>query len=226
MIMESAIREARQKIVEIGALMFERQLTDAGGGNISARVGDLVCISPRYSGQQHRWRLHPEQVLVVDRTGKKQMGEGDLSREAKVHLKLHNTFPDVGTAVIHAHALYVLVFAAMNRPIPPVLEQTLKFGEIPVVDYAPAHSEDLANNIANALRGQESRISKQAAGAIAPWHGLFVMGRDLDMAFDAVERINTNAQIVLMAQQFLGTNDLLAAERAALNAAMAKYQKD
>lgn len=226
MIMDSAIREARQKIVEIGALMFERQLTDAGGGNISARVGDLVCISPRYSGQQHQWRLHPEQVLVVDRTGKKKAGEGDLSREAKVHLKLHNTFTDVGTAVIHAHALYVLVFAAMNRPIPPVLEQTLKFGEIPVVEYAPAHSEDLANNIANALRGQESRISKQAAGAIAPWHGLFVMGKDLDMAFDAVERINSNAQIVLMAQQFLGTNDLLAAERAALAAAMAKYQKD
>lgn len=223
--MDTAIEQARAQIAEIGALMYERQLTDAGGGNISVRVGDVVCLSPRYSGQRKRWQLRPEDVLVVDRAGKKLEGAGDLSRETKVHLKLHNTYADAGTAVIHAHAQYILVFAAMNRPIPPVLEQTVKFGEIQVVDYAPAHSQDLADNIANALKGQESRISKQAAGAIAPWHGLFLMGKDLDMAYDAVERINTNAQIVLMAQQYLGTQDWLAAERAALAAAMGKYEK-
>ena len=30
------------------------------------------------------------------------------------------------------------------------------------------------------------RIRKQAAGVIARWHGLFVLGKDLDAAFDAV----------------------------------------
>jgi L-fuculose-phosphate aldolase len=222
--MDTAIQKVRFQIAEIGALMYERQLTDAGGGNISVRVGDVICLSPRYSGQRHRWQLDVHQILVIDRAGNKLDGEGDLSRETKVHLKLHNTYPDAGTAVIHAHTQYVLVFAAMNRPIPPVLEQTVKFGEIPVVDYAPAHSQDLADHIAGALKGQEARIRKQAAAAIAPWHGLFVMGKDLDMAYDAVERINTNAQILLLGQQYLGTNDYLAAERAALAAAMGKYE--
>jgi L-fuculose-phosphate aldolase len=205
--------------------MYDRRLTDAGGGNISVRVGDVICISSRYCGQRHRWQIRPEQVLVVDMSGKKLEGEGDISREAKVHLKLHNTYTDAGTSVIHAHAQYVLVFCALNRPMPMVLEQTLKFGEIPVVDFAPAHSDDLANNIAGALRGQEGRITKQAAAAIAPWHGLFVMGKDLDMAYDAVERINTNAQLLLLGQQFLGTNDLLAEQRAALAAALGRYEK-
>jgi L-fuculose-phosphate aldolase len=200
--MDSTIMETRAQIARIGALMFERHLTDAGGGNISARVDNVVCMSPRYSGQRRRWQLQPEDVLVVDLQGNKLEGAGDLTRETKVHLKLHNEFGDAGTAVIHAHAQNVLVFCALSRPIPPVLEQTLKFGEIQVVGYAPAHSQVLADNVAEALRSQQDRIRKQAAAVIAPWHGLFLMGKDLDFAYDAVERIDTNAYIVLMAERY------------------------
>lgn len=222
--MDTKIMETRARIAELGALMFDRQLLDAGGGNLSARVGDVVCLSPRYSGQLHRWRLKPEQVLVVDLKGNKLDGNGDISREAKAHLTLHNTFADAGAAVMHTHSRNVLVFCAMARPMPPVLEQTLKFGEIPVVDYAPAHSQQLADNIANALRGQEDRIRKQAAAAIAPWHGLFVMAKDLDFAFDAVERIDNNAYILLMSQLFC-LPDALEEQRTALAQAVAAFKK-
>jgi L-fuculose-phosphate aldolase len=220
--MDSKIMETRAHIARIGALMYDRHLTDAAGGNISARVGDVVCISPRYSGQRHRWQLKPEQVLVVDLQGNKLEGDGDLSRESKVHLKLLNEFADVGTSVIHAHSRNSLVFCAMSRPIPPVLEQTLKFGDIQVVDYAPAHSQELADNIANAMRGQEDRIRKQAAGVIAPWHGMFVLGKDLDMTYDAVERIDTNAYIVLMSQLF-ALPDVLEEQRTLLADTVAAY---
>lgn len=190
--------ETRTQITRIGRLLFERHLTDSAGGNISVRVGDQVCITPRYSGQSRQWQLNPEDVLVVDLEGNVIEGEGQLSRESKVHLKLHNEFRDAGTAVIHAHARNLLVFAAMARPMPPVLEANLKFGEVLVVDFAPAHSARLADNVASALRGQEARIKKQAAGVIAPWHGLFLMGKDLNAAFDAVERFDTNAYCILM----------------------------
>ena len=33
---------------------------------------------------------------------------------------------------------------------------------------------------------------------IAPWHGLFVVGKDIDAAFDLTERIDTNAYCILM----------------------------
>jgi len=216
--------DTRAHIARIGALLFERHLTDAGGGNISVRIGDVVCITPRYSGQRYRWQLRPEQVLVVDLQGNKLDGDGDLSRESKAHLTLLNEFADVGTAVIHGHSRNILVFAANSRPIPPVLEQTLKFGEIQVVSYAPAHSQELADNLANALRGQEDRIRKQAAGVIAPWHGVFVLGKDLDMAFDAVERIDTNAYILLMSQLF-ALPDVLEEQRMLLADAVAAYAK-
>jgi L-fuculose-phosphate aldolase len=47
-------------------MLFDRQLTDAAGGNISARIGNRICITPRYAGQQRQWRIDPGDVLVAD----------------------------------------------------------------------------------------------------------------------------------------------------------------
>lgn len=215
--MDKQIEEMRAKICYFGAMLFDRHLTDSCGGNISARVGDLICISARYSGQRHQWQLKPENVLVVDKTGSILDGKGDLSRESKVHLTLYSEFGDAGTAVIHAHARNVLVFAALARPMPPVLEANLKFGEVPVIEYEPAHSAKLAENVVNALRGNQDRIRKHAAGVIAPWHGIFLMGKDLDCAFDAVERFDTNAYCIIMGQM-LASPEVLAKQQAALAA--------
>jgi L-fuculose-phosphate aldolase len=217
-----AVSEMRAKICQFAAMLYERRLFDVAGGNISARVDDVVCLTSKFSGSKRQWQIKPEHVLVVDLNANILDGNGEISREAKVHLKLHNEFGEHGTGVIHAHARNLLVFAAMNRSLPPVLEATQKFGEIPVVDYAPAHTSQLAENIANAIRGQESRIRKQAAAAIAPWHGLFVMGKDIDATFDAVERIDNNAYIIMMAQM-LGISDMMAEQRRALEDAMAKF---
>lgn len=222
---ESAVSDMRVKLTKLGALLFDRHLTDAAGGNISARVGDVVCISPRYAGSQHQWQLQPEQILVVDLDGNILDGNGELSRESKVHLKLHRELGHVGTGVIHAHARNVLVFAALCRPMPPVLEANLKFGEIPVTPYAPAHGAGLADNVFAAIQPQEARIRKQAAAAIASYHGLFVMGKDIDAAFDAVERIDENAYVTIMSQ-LMGQGDVLAERREDLKAAAIRFGKE
>ncbi len=220
---DTAVQQMRARVAELGRLMFDRHLTDAAGGNISARVGDVVCMSPRFSGSRRQWHLSPDDVLVVDLEGNVLEGTGGTSRESNVHFKLHREFGAYGTGVIHAHARNVLVFAAMGLSMPPVLEANLKFGEVKCIEYAPAHSQELAELVAAALRGQESRIVKQAAGVIAPWHGIFLIGKDIEAAFDAVERFDTNAYCILMSQQALGGRDLLAEQRAALDAAVARW---
>jgi L-fuculose-phosphate aldolase len=194
------ISETRRKIAETGKLVFGRHLTDAAGGNISVRVGDKVCITPRYSGSKRHWQLEPNQVLISDLDGNKFEGDGDISREAKVHYRLYKEFPD-GTAVLHSHPRHVMVFVASGQPIEPIFEATLKFGTIPVVNkFAPAHSEKLADFIAEAMQGKDEAIRKYAVAVMAPWHGLFVIGKDLDAAFDLTERIDTNAYAILMSR--------------------------
>ncbi|HLF75126.1 MAG TPA: ribose 5-phosphate isomerase B [Anaerolineales bacterium] len=190
------LSQTRMKIAETGRLVFARHLTDAAGGNISVRVGDLVCITPRYSGSRRHWQLQPEQVLVSDLSGNRLEGDGEISREAKVHFRLYQEFPDAA-CVLHSHARNVMPFVAAGQPIEPVLEATLKFGTIPVTRFAPAHSERLADAIVEMVRGKDEYIRKYAAAVIAPWHGLFVVGRDIDAAFDLTERIDTNAYCIL-----------------------------
>lgn len=216
--------KTRAHVAYIGNLLFQRHLLDLAGGNISARVDDLLCISPRYSGPRYHWELRAEDVMVVRLDGTIVEGKGELSRESKVHLKLHKEFGAYGTGVIHAHSRNVLVFASMAKPIPPVLEATRKFGTIPVVSYATAHSADLSENVAGAIRGNEQRISKHAAAALAPYHGLFLMGKDLDAAADAVERIDTNCYCILMGQT-LGASENFTAEREQMEADIHAFEE-
>jgi L-fuculose-phosphate aldolase len=220
---QDAIAEMRATIAETGARLFARHLLDLAGGNLSARVGEVICISPRYSGLRYHWALKPEDVMVVTPDGDILIGHGELSRESKVHLKLHREFAAHGGAVIHAHARNLMVFAAMARPIPPVLEATRKFGEIKVVEFAPSHTADLSEQIVDGIRGQEARIQKHAAGVIAPYHGLFCMGRDLDLTADAVERLDTNAYCILMGGLLTGgaSADV---QREGMEAAVAAYE--
>ncbi len=215
----------RQKIAQIGALMFARKLTDINGGNISVRVGDKVCMTPKGAGQEFRWQLDPEQVLILDMQGNKLEGVGEVSRESPAHLTLLNEFP-VGTAVVHAHAQNVLVFCAARQPIPPVLEGTLRLGTIPLCEYAPggSHSQQLAENIAAKMRGQEEKIEELAAAVLAPWHGLFVLGKTLDIALDVAERIEWNAYCILHAQALKANAGLMDEEVELIRKTASSYE--
>ncbi|MBN1374523.1 MAG: class II aldolase/adducin family protein [Dehalococcoidia bacterium] len=202
----SSVNEARALIARVGKLMLDRNLTDLAGGNISVRVDDRIVMSPSYAGTHKFWQLEPEEVLVLDLKGHLMEGSGKISREFPTHIKLLNSFYPQGQAVIHAHARNVMVFCAVNLPIPPVLEYTYKFGEIKLAEYARGgiHGEQLAENVCKALAGQESIISRQAAAVLVPWHGLFAIGKDLLSTLDAVERIEVNARSILYAHLLPG----------------------
>jgi L-fuculose-phosphate aldolase len=207
----ATLDEARELIAQVGRIMLERNLTDLAGGNISVRIEDKIAMSPSYAGSRTFWRLKPEKVLVLDLQGNLLEGEGKVSREAPTHLKLLNEFYPQGQAVIHAHARNIMVFCATRQAIPPVLEYAYKFGEIKLAEYARGgvHNEQLAENVYQALSGQEGRMAKQAAAVMVPWHGLFAMGKDLYSVLDAVERIEVNARCILYGKMLLNDEDKL-----------------
>src|SRR5215216_1221570 len=88
----TAVEETRAKIARLSGMLFDRHLTDAAGGNVSARVGDVVCFSPSYAGSKRQWQLQPEDIQVVDMDGNILEGAGKLTREANVHFTLHREF--------------------------------------------------------------------------------------------------------------------------------------
>ncbi len=50
------------------------------------------------------------------------------------------------------------------------------------------------------MHGQEESLRKQAIAVIAPAHGLFTLGKSLEAAFDATERIEGEAYSILMSR--------------------------
>lgn len=190
------LHKMRGHLAKIARRMFERKLTDMAGGNLSARVGEKILISPRYAGSRKHWQLEPEDFVEGDIQDDKILSDPHLSREGKAHLAIYRNLPNVN-GVIHAHPFHILPFAALSRPIPPVLEDTQKFGTVPIAPYAPAHSAKLAENVVAILKGQEKALQAQAAAVILPTHGIIVAGKDIFAAIDALERIDWNAWCIL-----------------------------
>ncbi|HNN13054.1 MAG TPA: class II aldolase/adducin family protein [Anaerolineales bacterium] len=199
--MSNDILEMRKAIAEIGAVMYERFLTDAAGGNVSVRMGDVILMTPRYAGSKWHWNLKPENILILDLEANKIEGEGEVSREVRVHKDLLNRFYPDGTAVVHGHARNTLVFCAVEKPIPSMLYSTDKFGkEVGFVPDAPAHTQDLAVHVCAAMEGQLDRVKKQAAVVLAPRHGIFAFAKDLESGYDAIDRVENSAYCALMAK--------------------------
>ncbi|MBN1991231.1 MAG: class II aldolase/adducin family protein [Anaerolineae bacterium] len=190
-----------EQIIYAGRLLFERKLLDMAGGNISARHGDTIYVTARYSGSQRHWQNRPEDILAGSVHNDELLSRPEFSREGKAHLAIYRHFPMV-KGIIHAHPFHILPFCAAGRPIEPVLEQTQKFGLVKVIEGAPAHTQVLADNIVAALKGQEEVINQQAAAVLMPRHGIMVAGKNLLAAVDALERLDWNAYCI-MAQKLL-----------------------
>ena len=75
--------------------MFERRLADMAGGNVSAREGNKIYISPRYSGSRHHWQLYPEDIISGHVNSDELLNNPKFSREGKTHLAVYRNFPEV-----------------------------------------------------------------------------------------------------------------------------------
>ena len=193
------MEDPRTHLIRIAKLAFDRRLLDAAGGNITTRFGDRVYMSRSYAGGRHQWDLRPDDVLVLDLDGNILAGEGEFSREGAVHMACYRAFPDAG-CVFHAHALNVMPFVSRGVPIPPMSEQTDKYGPIGFCKWAATHTPELADNVVEALRPLAHELKKHPIATLIPRHGIFVVATDLNNAFDTLERIDRNAYIAMMAQ--------------------------
>jgi len=189
--------DIREQIVEIGQLMYRRRLTDSAGGNISVQAAGRIFATPRYTGSKYGWHLTPDQVLAIDPDHIPPEQAGHISREIRVHLAIYREFP-LAIAVIHAHPRYVMPFATLGKPIPPIWEGTQKFGTIGLVPELPAHSPELAEAVVEELRPRADALTKHGIAVLIPKHGIVVAGRDLGDAYDTLERISGNAECILL----------------------------
>ncbi|OQA20994.1 MAG: L-ribulose-5-phosphate 4-epimerase SgbE [Actinobacteria bacterium ADurb.Bin346] len=203
------IKNIRASICKIGKLLYERDLTDSSGGNISVRDGNLIYINPRRAGHDFQWELEEDQIIVTDLCKVPIIGEVDMiSREAATHYYIYQNFPDV-CSVIHGHPFYMMAFGAAHMDIPAVSEGTRAvIGTQPITnipEVVPGSIEQAEEIVKNFNKRREIDPGCPLICNI-PFHGAFAAGNNINDAFLFTEVANNCAKILIYRQMMFGND--------------------
>lgn len=181
--------EARKSLVEYGKKLIESNMVGGTAGNLSVRINEeLFAITP--SGMPYD-KLEPEDIPILDMTGRTVEGNRRPSIEFKLHLEIYKNFPEI-QAVVHAHPIYCGVLSILRLPLPALNETMLLYTmHVPVSEYANSGTEELAQNVVAAM--------KQSKAVIMANHGLVCAGTSLKEAFNMCETIERCAMMYVLA---------------------------
>lgn len=191
----------RKQLCEVARIMFDRNLTNAAGGNISMRIDEkYILMTPTLMSQRKFCRLKPEEILVLDYNLNKIEGEGNITRESNMHLGILKEAP-LAKAVIHAHPKYAMVFACLGIEMPIYYEACEKLEEIITLPYAQACSVELADKVTEYIKRRKDELEDHGLVALLRNHGIIVVETDLYKAYDLLERVETNAYVSLQVKK-------------------------
>jgi L-fuculose-phosphate aldolase len=182
----------KQEICEIGRRIYERGLVAAFEGNISARLGaDRVLCTPSLLC---KGLLKPEDLCVVDMSGKQLSGERKRSSEIFLHLAVYRERSDVA-AVIHTHAPHAVAFAITHTNVPQCVtaEVEVFLGEVPLAPYATPGTPELGESIVPFVR--------DANVVLLSNHGVVSWGKSLEEALHATEILDAYCHTLILARQ-------------------------
>ncbi|MEM3678162.1 MAG: class II aldolase/adducin family protein [Candidatus Bathyarchaeia archaeon] len=196
--------ELRDKIVEVSRRLYLRGLVAGAGGNVSAAIRDegVVLITP--SGLCKGY-LKPEDIVKVDFSGRVLEGALKPTSELSSHLGIYRVRGDVN-AIVHAHPPVSTGFACAGSPMDYTVypEIIAMIGEIRFVGYETPTTRELAEKIAENIRGVEALLLEN--------HGIITVGSNLEQAYQRAELLEDFAKITLVAKLLGGPKRLPDAE--------------
>ena len=110
------LQAVRAAVITAALRLLDAGLVRGTSGNVSARDGDLVAVTP--TGVDYR-RLDAASVPVVGLDGRVVDGRLAPSSELPLHLAVYRARPDVG-AVVHTHSTFATTFAVLGEELPAV----------------------------------------------------------------------------------------------------------
>jgi len=166
------LEDERKQIAAASRRLASERLVLGTAGNVSARRGDLVAITP--SGAQLE-SLEHEQVTVVDLEGRIVAGEFEPSSELGLHLGVYRRYE--ATAVVHTHAPMATALSCVLEELPCVHYQMLLLGgTVRVARYETFGTPELAQSVLEALEGRTAALMAN--------HGAIAYGASVESAVE------------------------------------------
>ena len=166
---------SRELVVAVCRTLLERGYLKATEGNVSVRVPgeDAYAITP---SSYDYGKMEPGDICVLGLEGRHILGVKKASIESSMHAAVYERRDDV-SVIIHTHQPYASALALMERPIPALFDEQVRYlgRSVELVPYAPSGTGFLKKNVAR-------RIDSGANAFILENHGVLVLGGDAEQA--------------------------------------------
>jgi L-fuculose-phosphate aldolase len=187
----------RSDIVEACQVMAAKGLVTGTAGNVSARDGSLVAVTPsgvRYSD------LTAEDVGLHLLDGTPVEAPRKPTSELPLHLAVYEAFPGA-QAIVHTHSAAATAVSTLTEKLPAIHYYVAMFGgPVRVAPYATYGTSELADGVVRALDGR--------TGCLMGHHGAVVTGPDVKTALERAEYLEWLCDVYLRASA-AGTPRLL-----------------
>lgn len=178
--------ELRKAIIAKAQFMNASGLNQGTSGNISARLGGEMLITPSATPYED---LKPQMIAAMALDDPDGAWRGPLkpSTEWRFHRDILNARPDVG-AVVHTHSTYATTLSILRRDIPACHYMIAAFGgaDVRCSGYARYGTARLSELVLEALTGRE--------GCLLANHGMIALGETLDKAMWRAVELETIAR--------------------------------
>lgn len=192
-----SIERAWGAVVAIARRTATEGLVVGTSGNVSARVGGTVLVTP--SGVPYD-RLRPEDLTGVDLEGNQILGTMAPTSELPLHLAVYRNTD--AAAVVHTHAVHATAVSTLVGEVPAVhYAAAMLGGPVRVAAYARYGTEELAENMLTALRDR--------TGCLLGNHGTVTYGDTLDEAYDRTAQLEWLCHLWLTASSVPGRTPAL-----------------
>jgi L-fuculose-phosphate aldolase len=139
----------RTAVVEVAREMLRRGLVSGTSGNVSARDGDKVVITParlRYE------EMTEDDLVALGPGGEPIGGDREPSSERRVHLAIYAARPDAG-AIVHTHSVHATAWSFLGEPLDTGTEEleAAVGGAVLTSRFAPTGTDEIAEEAVKAL---------------------------------------------------------------------------
>lgn len=145
-----------KEIIDVSNEIYNKSLVSGKSGNVSARFGNVVAITPTLKSLSN---LEEKDIVLVDMDGNV-LTKGKPSSEVNMHLEIYKNRSDV-KAIVHTHSPYATGFAFSNKN----LKRLEGFGAIKKeylssIEYEKPGSYELAKSASEGLGDDDVLILK------------------------------------------------------------------
>jgi L-fuculose-phosphate aldolase len=187
-----AVARAWDAVVATARRTVAEGLVVGTSGNVSARVGDTVLVTP--TGVPYD-RLTPQDAVGVDLTGRQVLGALRPTSELPMHLAVYRNTP--AQAVVHTHAVHATAVATLVDELPLIHYMAAALGgPVRVAPYALYGTGELARHLLAALEDR--------TGCLLANHGTVTYGATLDQAYDRTAQLEWMCRVWLAASSVPG----------------------